>query len=103
MYAVIVSGGKQHRVTEGETLKLELLEGELGKVINFDKILLVTNGDEITIGAPYVTSGKVSAEIIAHGRHDKIRIVKFRRRKHFRKQMGHRQWFTEVKITGISA
>jgi large subunit ribosomal protein L21 len=103
MYAVIVSGGKQHRVTEGETLKLELLEGELGKVINFDKVLLVTNGDEITIGAPYVTSGKVSAEIIAHGRHDKVRIVKFRRRKHFRKQMGHRQWFTEVKITGISA
>lgn len=103
MYAVIVSGGKQHRVTEGETLKLELLEGELGKVINFDKILLITDGDEIKIGAPYVTSGKVSAEIISHGRHDKVRIVKFRRRKHFRKQMGHRQWFTEVKITGISA
>ncbi|HEX4975644.1 MAG TPA: 50S ribosomal protein L21 [Pseudomonadales bacterium] len=103
MYAVIESGGKQHRVTEGETLKLELLEAELGKTINFDKVLLVTNGDDIKIGAPYLENGKVSAEVVAHGRHDKVRIVKFRRRKHYRKQMGHRQWFTEVKITGISA
>lgn len=103
MYAVIVSGGKQHRVTEGETLKLELLDGEPGKNIDFEKVLLVTDGDDIKIGTPYVDSGKVSAEIVAHGRHKKIKIVKFRRRKHSRTQMGHRQWFTEVKITGISA
>lgn len=103
MYAVIVSGGKQHRVTEGETLKLELLDGEPGKNIDFEKVLLVTDGDDIKIGAPYVDGGKVSAEIVAHGRHKKIKIVKFRRRKHSRTQMGHRQWFTEVKITGISA
>ena len=103
MYAVIVSGGKQHRVTEGETLKLELLDGEPGKNIDFEKVLLVTDGDDIKIGTPYVDSGKVSAEIVAHGRHKKIKIVKFRRRKHSRTQMGHRQWFTEVKVTGISA
>ncbi len=103
MYAVIVSGGKQHRVTEGETLKLELLDGEPGKSIDFEKVLLVTDGDDIKIGAPYVDGGKVSAEILTHGRHKKIKIVKFRRRKHSRTQMGHRQWFTEVKITGISA
>ena len=103
MYAVIVSGGKQHRVTEGETLKLELLDGEPGKSIDFEKVLLVTDGDDIKIGAPYVDGGKVSAEILTHGRHKKIKIVKFRRRKHHRKQMGHRQWYTEVKITGISA
>ena len=66
-------------------------------------MLLVTDGDDIKIGAPYVDGGKVSAEIVAHGRHKKIKIVKFRRRKHSRTQMGHRQWFTEVKITGISA
>ncbi|MBV1871649.1 MAG: 50S ribosomal protein L21 [Gammaproteobacteria bacterium] len=103
MYAVIVSGGKQHRVTEGETLKLELLDVEPGKVIDFEEVLLVSDGSEVKIGAPYVEGGKVSAEIVAHGRHKKIKIVKFRRRKHSRTQMGHRQWFTEVKITGISA
>jgi len=103
MYAVIVSGGKQHRVTEGETLKLELLDVEPGKVIDFEEVLLVSDGSEVKIGAPYVDGGKVSAEIVAHGRHKKIKIVKFRRRKHSRTQMGHRQWFTEVKITGISA
>jgi len=104
MYAVIESGGKQHRVTEGETLKLELLDVEPGQTVDFDKVLLVSGDDsEVKIGAPYVESGKVSAEVVAHGRHKKIKIVKFRRRKHSRTQMGHRQWFTEVKITGISA
>lgn len=103
MYAVIVSGGKQHRVTEGEVLKLELLDVEPGKTIDFDKVLMVTDGEDVKVGMPYVIGGKVSAEVVAHGRADKIRIIKFRRRKHYRKQMGHRQWFTEVKITGISA
>ncbi len=103
MYAVIQSGGKQYRVAEGELLKLELIDAEPGSTIEFDKVLMVANGDSVTVGAPLVTGGKVSAEIATHGRHDKITIIKFRRRKHYRKQAGHRQWFTQVKITGISA
>jgi large subunit ribosomal protein L21 len=103
MYAVIVSGGKQYRVSEGETLKLEKIEAETGASIDFDKILLVVNGEEVNIGAPVVSGAKVTAEVVAHGRHKKVKILKFKRRKHHMKQMGHRQWFTEVKITGISA
>ena len=87
----------------GQTLRLEKLDAETGASIEFDSVLLVANGEEVTVGAPFVTGGKVTAEVIIHGRGDKIKIVKFRRRKHSRKQMGHRQWFTEVKITGISA
>jgi large subunit ribosomal protein L21 len=103
MYAVIVSGGKQYRVSEGETLKLEKIEAETGASIDFDKILLVVNGEKVNIGAPVVDGAKVTAEVVAHGRHKKVKILKFKRRKHHMKQMGHRQWFTEVKITGISA
>ena len=101
MYAVIVSGGKQHRVKEGETLKLEKLEVETGGTIEFDRVLLVGNGDDIKVGVPVVDGAKVTAEVVDHGRHDKIQIIKFRRRKHSMKRQGHRQWFTEVKITGI--
>jgi len=103
MYAVIVSGGKQYRVSEGETLKLEKIEAETGASIDFDKILLVVNGEKVNIGAPVVAGAKVTAEVVTHGRHKKVKILKFKRRKHHMKQMGHRQWFTEVKITGISA
>jgi len=103
MYAVIVSGGKQHRVTEGEVLRLEKIEAGAGESIDFDKVLLVGQGADVQIGAPYVASGKVTAEVLGHGRADKVTIIKFKRRKHHRKQQGHRQWFTEVKITGISA
>ena len=103
MYAVIVSGGKQHRVEEGETLKLEKLNIEVGGSVDFDRVLLVVNGEDVKIGAPVVQGAKVSAEIVSHGRGKKVRIMKFKRRKHHMKQMGHRQWFTEVKITGISA
>jgi large subunit ribosomal protein L21 len=103
MYAVIESGGKQHRVQEGETLKLEKLEVATGEVVDFDKVLMVGSGADVKIGAPYVDGGKVTAEVVSHGRHKKITIIKFNRRKHYRKQAGHRQWFTEVKITGISA
>ena len=102
MYAVIVSGGKQHRVEEGETLKLEKLNIEVGASVDFDRVLLVVNGEDVKIGAPVVQGAKVSAEIVSHGRGKKVRIMKFKRRKHHMKQMGHRQWFTEVKITGIS-
>ncbi|PMH39866.1 50S ribosomal protein L21 [Vibrio sp. 10N.286.49.B3] len=103
MYAVFQSGGKQHRVSEGQTLRLEKLDVETGATVEFDKVLLVANGEEITVGAPLVEGGKVTAEVVQHGRGDKIKIVKFRRRKHSRKEQGHRQWFTEVKITGINA
>jgi large subunit ribosomal protein L21 len=102
MYAVIKSGGKQHRVTQGETLKVELLKHEVGQTFSFDDVLMVVDGDNIKIGTPVVAGAKVQAEVISHGRHDKIRIVKFRRRKHYRKQAGHRQYYTELKITGIS-
>lgn len=103
MYAVIESGGKQHRVSEGDVVKLELLEAETGGNIDFEKVLLVKSDKDLKVGAPYLDGGKVTAEVVSHGRAKKIKIVKFRRRKHSRKQMGHRQWFTEVKITGISA
>ena len=101
MYAVIVSGGKQHRVKEGETLKLEKLEVETGGSVEFDRVLLVANGDDVKVGAPVVEGAKVTAEVVSHGRHDKVNIIKFRRRKHHMKRQGHRQSFTEVKITGI--
>jgi large subunit ribosomal protein L21 len=102
MYAVIESGGKQHRVIEGETLKLEKIEVATGETVEFDKVLMI-GGDSIKIGTPLVAGGKVTAEVVAHGRHKKIKIVKFNRRKNFRRETGHRQWFTEVKITGITA
>ena len=103
MYAVIEAGGKQHRVIEGETLKLEKIEAATGETIEFDKVLLVGTGEDVKIGKPVVDGSKVTAEVVAHGRHKKVKIVKFNRRKHYRKETGHRQWFTEVKITGISA
>lgn len=103
MYAVIVTGGKQYKVAEGEYLKVEKLEVATGESITFDKVLLVANGEQINIGAPVVSGAKVTAEVISQGRHDKVRIIKFRRRKHHMKRQGHRQWYTEIKITGISA
>ena len=102
MYAVIESGGKQHRVKEGETLKLEKIEVATGESVEFDRVLLVGEGESVNVGTPYVEGGKVVAEVVAQGRHKKVKIVKFRRRKHSMKQAGHRQWYTEVKITGIS-
>lgn len=101
MYAVIESGGKQHRVVEGETLRLEKLDAATGETVTFDRVLMI-GGEEPRIGRPVVEGGRVTAEVVAHGRHDKVRIVKFTRRKHYRKTQGHRQWFTEVRITGIA-
>lgn len=103
MYAVMVTGGKQYRVMQGETLRVEKLDLEPGSTVDFDQVLLVGDGEKVTVGTPVVAGAKVSAAIKAHGRADKVRIVKFRRRKHHRKQMGHRQHFTEIEITGISA
>lgn len=102
MYAVFQSGGKQHRVTEGQTVRLEKIELEIGASVDFDNVLMIADGENINVGAPYIAGGKVTAEVVNQGRGDKIKIVKFRRRKHSRKQAGHRQWFTEVKITGIN-
>jgi large subunit ribosomal protein L21 len=90
MYAVIESGGKQHRVVEGETLRLEKLEVATGETVSFDKVLMVGEGEKVQIGAPYVNGGTVTAEVVEHGRGDKVKIIKFNRRKHHRKQMGHR-------------
>ena len=103
MYAVFQSGGKQHRVSEGQVVRLEKLELATGATVEFDSVLMVVNGEDVKIGAPVVAGAKVVAEVVAQGRGDKVKIVKFRRRKHSRKQQGHRQWFTEVKITGIQA
>ena len=103
MFAVFQSGGKQHRVSEGDVVKLELLTAETGEEVVFDKVLMVADGDNVNVGAPYVESGKVTAEVVRSDRAKKVRIIKFKRRKDFLRRQGHRQWFTEVKITGISA
>ena len=102
-YAIIEAGGKQHRVQPGEILKVEKIEAATGALVDFDKVLLVSDGQNIKIGAPYVAGSKVTAEIVEQGRHDKIRIIKFRRRKHHMKRAGHRQWYTAIKITAINA
>lgn len=102
MYAVIESGGKQHRVHEGESLRLEKIEAAAGDTIEFDRVLML-GGEIPRIGAPLVAGARVTAQVLDHGRHPKLRIVKFNRRKHYRKETGHRQWYTEVRITGISA
>jgi len=103
MYAVIRTGGKQYRVSEGDTLRVEKLNADEGANIEFDQVLMVGNGDDVKIGKPTLAGGKVTGTVTAQGRGDKVMIIKFRRRKHYRKQQGHRQYFTEVKITGIQA
>ena len=103
MYAVIETGGKQYRVSEGQRLKVEKIEAEAGASIDLEKVLLVSDGDNVTVGRPYVDGGKVSATVQSHGRGEKVKIIKFRRRKHHMKRQGHRQAYTELLITGISA
>tara|TARA_R100001143_G_scaffold15128_4_gene17178 strand:- start:290 stop:601 length:312 start_codon:yes stop_codon:yes gene_type:complete len=103
MYATVATGGKQYRVKEGEKLRIEKLSAEAGDTVELDKVLLVGEGDDIKVGAPYLEGAKVTATVSANGRGDKVKIIKFRRRKHHRKQMGHRQSYTEIEITGISA
>lgn len=103
MYAVIVSGGKQYRIKEGDTVKLETLPQEVGATVDFDKVLMIGEGGTSKVGKPYVDGGTVSAKVLSHGRHKKVRIVKFKRRKHHMKWQGHRQNYTEVEITKIKA
>ncbi len=103
MYAVIVTGGKQYRVSEGDTIKVEKLAVDEGAEIELENVLLVADGENVKVGAPYVEGGKVEVVVKSHGRGKKVKIVKFRRRKHSRSQMGHRQYYTELEIKSIAS
>lgn len=103
MYAVIKTGGKQYRVAQGETLKIESVAGDVGSAIVLDKVLMVGNGDKVNVGKPMISGASVKATIVSHGRHDKVKIFKMKRRKHYQKHQGHRQNYTEIRIDGISA
>ena len=101
MHAVIKTGGKQYRVKEGDVLRVEKLGLEQGAKIELDEILMTSNGEDIKVGTPFVKGAKVTAEVMSNGRAKKVRIIKFRRRKHSMTQMGHRQSYTEIKIKSI--
>ena len=101
MYAVIKSGGKQYRVETGAQLRVETLAAKVGEAVSFAEVLLVGSGDAVKVGAPFVSGAKVKATVLKHGRGDKVRIFKLRRRKHFQKTQGHRQDYTEVRIDDI--
>ncbi len=103
MFAVIKTGGKQYRVSQGDKLRVESLDADEGESINLDQVLMLGEGDKVTVGEPLVSGATVSAKVLTHGRGKKIDIVKFRRRKHYRRQMGHRQNYTELEITGIAS
>ena len=102
MFAVIESGGKQHRVEPGEVVDLEKLGGDVGASVTFERVMMVGDGERVTVGRPYVEGGRVVAEIVGHGRGEKIRIIKFKRRKDYKRVQGHRQWYTRVRITDIA-
>jgi large subunit ribosomal protein L21 len=101
MYAVIKTGGKQYRVSAGEKLKVEQIPADIGAEIVLDQVLLLADGEALTMGSPLVSGAAVTARVVGHGRGEKIRIFKMRRRKHYRKTMGHRQNYTEIEIVGI--
>ena len=103
MYAVIATGGKQYRVTQDGTLRVEKLDAEPGATVEFGEVLLVGEGADVKVGAPLMSGAKVVATVVRHGKSKKVPIVKFRRRKHYLRQGTHRQSFTEIKVTGISA
>jgi large subunit ribosomal protein L21 len=103
MYAVIKTGGKQYRVAEGSTLRVEKIDADEGASVELNNVLMVADGDNVKVGTPYLESGKVTATVKSHGRGPKVRIIKFRRRKHHMKRQGHRQAFTELEVTGINA
>src|SRR3990167_3801100 len=102
MYAIIKTGGKQYRVTQGQRLKVETLDAEAGGTVNFDHVLMIGDGEQSQFGQPFVNGAKVMAEVIKHGRADKIRIIRFKRRKHQMKTQGHRQNYTEIKIKSVN-
>ena len=102
MYAVIKTGGKQYRVVAGEKLKVEQIPADVGAEITLDQVLMVGEGESVKIGTPMITGATVTAKVIAHGRHDKVKIFKMRRRKHYQKHQGHRQNYTEIEISGIA-
>lgn len=101
MYAVIKTGGKQYRVSAGQSLRVEKLDAEAGTELTLSEVLLVGQGDELTVGAPLVSGAAVKATVLDQGRGEKIRIFKMRRRKHYRKSQGHRQSYTEIRIDSI--
>ena len=102
MYAVVKTGGKQYRVAAGEKLKIEQIPADIGAEIVLDQVLLVADGENLKMGRPLVAGAAVQAKVLNQGRHDKVRIFKMRRRKHYQKHQGHRQNFTEIEITGIT-
>jgi len=102
MYAVIKTGGKQYRVSPGDMLKVESIEAQIGDTFNFEEVMMIANGEDITVGAPTIASAKVAALVVAHGRAKKVEIIKFRRRKHHQKRTGHRQNYTQVQIQNIN-
>ncbi len=101
MYAVFKTGGKQYRATAGDILKVEKIEAETGSTIDLDNVLMVGEGSDVQVGAPYLEGASVTAKVLEQGRHDKIKIIKFQRRKHHRKQMGHRQYYTCIQIEDV--
>ena len=101
MYAVFSTGGKQYRATTGDIIKVEKLEAEKGATVELDQVLMVGEGEDVKVGTPYVDGAKVTAEVVEHGRGDKVKIIKFKRRKHHMKKQGHRQYYTALEITGI--
>ncbi len=102
MYAVIKTGGKQYRVAAGDKLRVEALDANEGDTISLDEVLMVGDGETISVGTPVISGASVAAKVLEHGRHKKIDVIKFRRRKHYRRQMGHRQNYTQIEITGIN-
>jgi large subunit ribosomal protein L21 len=102
MYAVIKTGGKQYKVAAGEKIKIEQIAADVGQEIVIDQVLAVGNGAELKVGTPLVAGANVKATVVSHGRHDKVRIFKMRRRKHYQKRQGHRQNFTELEISSIN-
>ena len=103
MYAVIKTGGKQYKVAAGEKLKIEQIAADVGQQIVIDQVLAVGSGAELQVGTPWVAGASVTATVLAQGRHDKVRIFKMRRRKHYQKRQGHRQSFTEIQIGAVNA
>ena len=103
MYAVIKTGGKQYKVAAGEKIKVEQIAADVGQDIVFDQVLAVGSGGDLKVGAPWVAGATVKATVVAHGRHDKVRIFKMRRRKHYQRHGGHRQNYTELQIASVNA